>query len=95
MGTKSNEDDEYKFSKDELAEFKLFWEGKVGKKYRAKFERTKEQLLDAAMGTPDQEGTVRYACIANGLRSVLDDIDAIIDTANNGDKEESTAKDAK
>lgn len=95
MDTKSNKEDEFKFSKDELAEFKLFWEGKVGKKYRAKIERTKEQLLDAAMGTPEQDETIRYAHIANGLRSVLDDIDAIIDTANNGDKEDSTAKDTK
>ena len=95
MDTKSNKEQDFSFSKAELTDFKLFWESAVGKKYKDKITRTKEQLLDAAMGTPSQDEIVRFTCIANGLASILNDIEATIDAANKDEKEGNTAKDAK
>ncbi len=95
MATNSNDENEFKFTKDELADFKRFWESKTGEKYKAKIKRTKDQLLEAAMGTQDRDGVFRYACIANGLGSILEDIKAIIDSIDSEKKKGATAKDAK
>ena len=83
---------DYKFSKAELADFKRFWEGDVGKKYIKKMEETKKQLLQAAMGTPAAEQSLYHAAVANGFESVLNDIEATIKTANEEAKEGKTAK---
>lgn len=83
---------DYKFSKAELADFKRFWEGDVGKKYIKKMEETKKQLLQAAMGTPAAEQSMYHAAVANGFESVLNDIEATIKTANEEAKEGKTAK---
>ena len=75
---------DFKFSKAELADFKRFWASEVGEKYKKKIERTKEQLLEAAMGSPDKDYALRSVYIANGLESVLLDIKATIE--NNREK---------
>lgn len=93
MTTKSNKDDEYQFSKAELNDFKQFWESPVGEKYKAKIKRTKEQLLEAAMGTPDKDYVFRTVCIANGLESIILDIEATIQNVNKTNKEDKPQKD--
>ena len=72
---------DYKFNKEELAEFKRFWEGETGKKYMKKLEETKEQLLDASMGSVDRDYVCRSTAIANGIHSIILDIKAIINGA--------------
>ena len=81
---------DYKFSKAEQADFKRFWEGDVGHKYIEKMERTKEQLLDASMGSMDRNQSAYYSAVANGVNSVLKDIEALIKAAE--DKKEAKAK---
>ena len=81
---------DYKFSKAELADFKRFWEGDIGKKYTKKMERTKDQLLEAAMGAPDRDGSAYYAHIANGVDSIIKDIEALIGATD--EKKEAKAK---
>lgn len=85
---------DYKFNKEEIADFKRFWEGEVGKKYMKKLETTKEQLLDASMGSVDKDYVYRSTAIANGIHSIILDIKAIID-GNNKEKKEEAAKNAK
>lgn len=86
---------DYKFSKAELADFKRFWESEVGKKYIKKIEETKNQLLNAAMGTADKDYVFRSVSIANGLESVLLDIKATISDVNKQEKEEKPKEEAK
>lgn len=69
---------DYKFNKEELAEFKRFWESDTGKKYMKKLKETKEQLLDASMGSVDRDYVYRSTAIANGIHSIILDIKAII-----------------
>lgn len=83
---------EYKFNKAELADFKRFWESSAGEKYIKKMKETKDQLLQAAMGTPVAEQSMYHAAVANGFESVLNDIEATIKTATDGAKEKKTAK---
>lgn len=88
-----SKDNEFQFSKAELADFKRFWEGEVGEKYKKKIERTKTQLLEAAMGTADKDYVFRSVCIANGLESILLDIKATIANVDKTNEEEKkTAK---
>ncbi|MBO7720108.1 hypothetical protein J6S35_00515 [Candidatus Saccharibacteria bacterium] len=75
-----------KWSKDEMAELKKFWEGKIGKKYIQRMEDTKKQLLQAAMGSTDRDSAFRYAAIANGFDSVLQDIEAVVKIDEKEDK---------
>lgn len=84
---------DYKFSKEETADFKRFWESEVGKKYMKKLETTKEQLLDASMGSVDKDYVYRSTAIANGIHSIILDIKAITDNKSKEDKK--TAKDTK
>ena len=67
-----------KWSKEETAELKKFWSGKIGKKYIKRIEDTKEQLLQSAMGSVETEVVTRYAWIANGFDSILQEIEAIV-----------------
>lgn len=83
---------EYKFNKAELADFKRFWESPAGEKYIKKMKETKDQLLQAAMGTPVAEQSMYHAAVANGFESVLNDIEATIKTATDEAKEKKTAK---
>lgn len=75
-----------KWSKDEMAELKKFWSGKIGKKYIQRMEDTKKQILQAAMGSADRDSAFRYAAIANGFDSVLQDIEAVVKTDEKEDK---------
>lgn len=84
---------DYKFNKEETADFKRFWESEVGKKYMKKLETTKEQLLDASMGSVDKDYVYRSTAIANGIHSIILDIKAITDNKSKEDKK--TAKDTK
>lgn len=84
---------DYKFSKAELADFKRFWEGEIGQKYKEKMERTKEQLLDASMGSIDRNQSAYYSAVANGVNSIVKDIEALIKAAEK--KKEAKAKDTK
>lgn len=95
MSTKSNEENEYKFSTAELADFKRFWESEVGEKYKGKIKRTKEQLLEAAMGSVDKDYVLRSVCIANGLESILLDIKATIENVKNKERKEKPQEDTK
>lgn len=72
------------WSKEEMQELKKFWVGDIGKKYIKRMEGTKKQLLQAAMGSDNSDAAFRYAAIANGFDSVLQDIEAVV----NQDKEE-------
>lgn len=84
---------DYKFNKEETADFKRFWESEVGKKYMKKLETTKEQLLDASMGSVDKDYVYRSTAIANGIHSIILDIKAI--TENKSKEDKKTAKDTK
>ena len=75
------------FTKADLADFKRFWESEVGKKYIAKMEETRKQLLQIAMGTADRDQVCRGVAIANGFDSILQDIDATIKSAEEKAKE--------
>ena len=75
-----------KWSKDEMAELKKFWTGKIGKKYIQRMEDTKKQLLQAAMGSTTAEAALRYSAIANGFDSVLQDIEAVVKIDEKEDK---------
>ena len=86
---------DYKFSKAELADFKRFWEGEIGKKYIKKMEKTKEQLLEVAMKSIDRDQGAYHAAVANGIDSILLDIQATIDNTSKEGKETKTAKDTK
>ena len=44
------------------------------------------------MGTPVAEQSMYHSAVANGLESVLNDIEATIKTATEGEKGEKTAK---
>ena len=79
---------DYKFNKEDIVEFKRFWESETGKKYLKKIEETKEQLLDASMGSVDKDYVYRSTAIANGIHSIILDIKAII----SGSKEGKAAK---
>lgn len=77
-----------KWSKDEMTVLRNFWKGDVGKKYIKRMEDTKKELLQAAMGQVEPEAAFRYTCIANGFDSVLQDIEAVVNT----EKKEGAAK---
>lgn len=85
----------YELTKEELVEFKKFWTGKTGEKYIGKIKRTKEQLLDAAMYSLEPNQAHYHAAVANGLDSILKDIDALINNTEKKDDKEANAKDAK
>lgn len=77
-----------KWSKDEMTVLRNFWKGDVGKKYIKRMEDTKKELLQAAMGQTEPDAAFRYTCIANGFDSVLQDIEAVVNT----EKKEGAAK---
>lgn len=85
---------DYKFSKAELADFKRFWEGEIGKKYIKKMKKTKEQLLEVAMKSLDRDQGSYHAAVANGIDSILLDIKATIENVDKTNEEEKTAKEA-
>lgn len=64
-----------KWSKDERAQFKKFWEGEIGKKYLKRLKETKKQLLNASMGARTPDEAFRFSMIGNGFQSVIEDID--------------------
>lgn len=78
------------WSKEEMAELKKFWESEIGQKYIKRMNDTKEQLFKAAMGSTAAEDAFRYASIANGFDSVVQDIEAVIKEV--GKEEEGAAK---
>ena len=75
--SKTNEN-KYEFTEAELADFKRFWKSPAGEKYMKKMKDTKEQLLDAAMGSMDNDYILRSTAIANGFQSVIMDVNAIL-----------------
>ena len=90
MAQKDNSDkneNKYEFTEAELADFKRFWKSPVGEKYLTKMKDTKDQLLDAAMGSMDNDYILRSTAIANGFQSVLMDIDAILNAYDDLKKE--------
>lgn len=80
---------DYKFNKAEKADFVRFWQSDVGKKYLDKCKASKEDLLEHAMRSPEAQVSHFFAAAANGVDTILADIDAII---NNKEEEEKTAK---
>ena len=68
-----------KWSKEEMAELRKFWQGEIGKKYIKRMEDTRKQLLQAAMGSAEPNAAFRFSAIANGFDSVLQDIEAVVD----------------
>lgn len=79
-----------KWSKEEMTLLRQFWKGDIGKKYIKRIEDTRKQLLQCAMGAPTQEEASRYAWIANGFDSVLQDIEAVVKNVDK--KKEEAAK---
>lgn len=67
-----------KWSKEEMAELRKFWVGEIGKKYKKRMEDTRKELLQAAMGQTEPNMALRFAAIANGFDSVIQDIEAVI-----------------
>lgn len=61
-----------------MAELRKFWVGEIGKKYKKRMEDTRKELLQAAMGQTEPNMALRYAAIANGFDSVIQDIEAVI-----------------
>lgn len=80
-----------KWSKEEMAELRKFWSGEIGKKYIKRMEDTKKELLRSAMGSREAEEAFRYAAIANGFDSILQDIKAVVN-AEKKEKEEAAKK---
>ena len=80
-----------KWSKEEMTVLRTFWEGDIGKKYIKRMEDTRKQLLQAAMGSATSEEAFRYAAIANGFDSVLQDIEAVVNS-NKEEKEDAAKK---
>lgn len=78
-----------KWSKEEMTELRKFWQGEIGKKYIKRMEDTKKQLLQASMGSAEPNAAFRYAAIANGFDSVLQDIEAVV---KEEEKEEAAKK---
>lgn len=96
MATKDSKKEEgYIFTREELAGFKKFWQSEVGEKYMKKIKDTKEQLLDAAMGSVDSDYTLRSTAIANGFHSVIIDIESMIRAYDEGTKKEEAEKEEK
>lgn len=81
-----------KWSKEEMAELKKFWEGEIGKKYLKRMKDTKKQLLQAAMGANTPDEAFRFAAIANGFDSVLQDIEAVVKADKKEEKEDAAKK---
>jgi hypothetical protein len=78
-----------KWSKEEMTELRKFWQGEIGKKYIKRMEDTKKQLLQASMGSTEPNAAFRFAAIANGFDSVLQDIEAVV---NAEEEKEGAAK---
>ena len=68
------------WSKEETDALRKFWQGDIGKKYLKRIEDTKKQLLQAAMGSGSPDESFKFAMIANGFDSVLQDIKAAVDS---------------
>lgn len=83
----------FEFNKAELADFKRFWEGDIGKKYIEKMKYLKGQLVDKAMGAYDRDGSAFFAHIANGVDTVIKDIETLISATD--EKEAKAKKDTK
>lgn len=79
------------WSKEEMIELRKFWKSDIGKKYIKRIEDTRKQLLQAAMGSTEPNAAFRFAAIANGFDSVVQDIEALLD-AENKKKEEAAKK---
>ena len=79
------------WSKEEMAELRKFWKGDIGKKYIKRMEDTKKELFQAAMGSRTGEDALRFASIANGFDSVLQDIEAVVNTEKQ-EKEDAAKK---
>lgn len=75
-----------KWSKEDKAELRKFWESPVGQKYKKRVEDTVKQLSNSAMGAQTPDESFRYSMIANGFQSVLGDFEYLTK------KEEKTAK---
>lgn len=78
----------YEFTKANFADFKRFWESETGEKYLEKIKETRKQLLQVAMGSYEKDQVFRSVAIANGLDSILLDIQATIDSATKNEKED-------
>ena len=68
---------EKQWSEDERAEFRKFWDGKIGQKYLQRIKDSKEDALNVCMGTTDRDVICHYAGVANGFNSLLFDIEFI------------------
>ena len=81
-----------KWSKEEMAGLKKFWVGDIGKKYIKRMEDTRKQLLQYAMGANNPDEAFRFAAIANGFDSVLQDIEAVVNADKKKEKEVAAEK---
>lgn len=90
MDTQSNspEENKFKMSPEEKAEFKAFWEGETGKRYIERLTMTKDQLLDAAMRVTDKDYSLKCLYVADGVNSIIQDIKVTVEQISKGDKEE-------
>lgn len=82
----------YEFTKANFADFKRFWESETGEKYLEKIKETRKQLLQVAMGSYEKDQVFRSVAIANGLDSILLDIEATIKSATENGKEAKAGK---
>lgn len=66
---------EKKWSKTDKQELKKVFETEIAKRYLERLKDSKDELLKASMGSISRDEAFRYSCIANGVYSVLQDIE--------------------
>lgn len=76
----------------EVAELKKLWESEIGKKYLKRMKDTQDEVLHVCMGAPDPDTVIRYAGIACGYESVMQDIESLIKSERGEVKEEKEQK---
>lgn len=63
---------------EEVSQLKTLWESDIAKKYKKRIEDLKKDVLNVCMFSPDKDQVVRFAGIACGYESVLQDIEMLI-----------------
>ena len=66
---------EKKWTKADKQELKKVFETEIAKRYLKRLKDSKDELLKASMGSINPDEAFRYSCIANGVYSVLEDIE--------------------
>lgn len=71
---------------EEVAELKKFCESKTGKKYIKRLKDLKDEVVKVCIYNPDPKVVTRFAGIACGYESVIDDIEMLSRSKKKEDK---------